>query len=106
MFSTKVHIGVIAAILLALPLSACLAPEVEETKPTDAQSLVDGLVYVKAKNGLCFGVGTTSRVSTGGTVAMSNVLVQVDCNSVTLSPTVVPQTTPASAAASALGVDQ
>lgn len=59
-------------------------PSVEETKPEDAQTLVDSLVYVKAKNGLCFGVTTTSRMATSGSAAYNNHLVQVDCATVKL----------------------
>jgi hypothetical protein len=67
-------------------LSACdvLNPSAEKTEPVDAQALVDALVYVKAKNGLCFGVGTTSRISTGGSATYSNHVVNVLCEDVGL----------------------
>ena len=61
-FRTVVFVAVAMA-----ALSGCLEPSAEKTAPADAQMLADSLVYVKAKNGLCFGVGTTSRVDTGAT---------------------------------------
>jgi hypothetical protein len=54
------------------------------TKPTEAQALVDALVYVKAKNGLCFGVGTTSRMDTGARLSYTNQVVHVPCAAVGL----------------------
>jgi len=65
--------------LLILPLAACFEPEVEVTKPQDAKALVESLVYVKANNGLCFGVTTTSRISTNATMALNNLIVHVPC---------------------------
>lgn len=70
-------------IALALCCAAC-APSVEETKPEDANDLVNGLHYVKAKNGLCFGVATTSRISGKFDVAYNVVLVSVECERVGL----------------------
>jgi hypothetical protein len=54
-----------AGLGLMLALTGCLEPSAEVTKPNEAQALADALVYVKAKNGLCFGVGTTSRTKVG-----------------------------------------
>lgn len=71
-------------LLLCLALTGCLEPSVKETKPDDAQTLVDSMVYVRAKNGLCFGVGTTSRMSTNGTLAYANQVVTVPCEAVGL----------------------
>ena len=68
-----------------LMLSGCLEPEAEKTDRKEAQKLADSLEYVKSnKTGICFGVGTTSRLSTNGTVAYNNVMVVVDCKSVGL----------------------
>lgn len=67
-----------------LTLSGCLEPSVEQTKPEEAQSIVDGLTYVKSKNGLCFGVGTTSRIDTGGKLSYTVQLVNVPCDVVGL----------------------
>lgn len=63
----------------AVLLGGCLTPEPKETKAEDAQKLVDSMRYVKAKNGLCFGVATVDRISTNGTLAMNQMIVQVDC---------------------------
>lgn len=74
-------------LIAALPalLSGCLfTPEVESTSAADAQKLVDSLTYAKAKNGVCFGVGTISRVSTNGTAAENMVLAYVPCEAVGL----------------------
>ena len=68
----------------ALALSGCFEPSAEVTKPDEAQALVDALVYVKAKNGLCLGVGTTSRIDTGAKVSYTNQIVTVPCAAVGL----------------------
>lgn len=65
-------------ILTLVALTGC-APEVVETKPENAQAVVDSLVYVQAKNGLCFGVTSTHRVSSSLTVAENQLLVSVPC---------------------------
>lgn len=68
-------------------LTGCLFdPEPVETTKAQAQSVADSLVYVKSKNGLCFGVGTTARFSTSGSVAQSSVMVHVECDKVGLGP--------------------
>ena len=64
---------------LMLALTGCLEPSAEVTKPDEAQALADALVYVKAKNGLCFGVGTTSRMDTGAKLSYTNQVVNVPC---------------------------
>ena len=66
-------------------LSAC-SPTVRKTEPTDAQNLVDAFVFVKAKNGLCFGVSTTSRLDTGGNTSYTFQVVPVPCAAVGLEP--------------------
>jgi hypothetical protein len=68
-------------VIAAFVLSAC-APSVEKTEEKDAQALVDSFTYVRAKSGLCFGIGTTSRLSSSGSVAYAVVVVPVDCKSV------------------------
>lgn len=74
----------IALVLFVLLLGGCMEPEIEKTAPEDAQSLVDSFVYKKANNGLCFGVTTTSRLSSNFTVAEANLVVLVDCSRVGL----------------------
>lgn len=73
-------------VALAVLMTACgvFEPDVEVTKPQHAQEAADSFVYVKAKNGLCFGVTTLSRMSTGGYVAMNNIIVHVPCEAVGL----------------------
>lgn len=63
---------------LALALSGC-APTPQETAPNEAQALVGSMVYVRAKNGLCFGVSTTARLDTGGKLSQTNQVVHVPC---------------------------
>lgn len=70
----------VVAIVTTFALVGCLEPSPEVTEIGDAQELVDNLTYVKAKNGICFAVGTTSRISTNGTVAYSNQLTTVPCD--------------------------
>jgi len=69
---------------LTLGLAGCMEPTAETTKPADAQTLADALVYVKAKNGLCFGVGTTRRMDTGAKLSYTNQVVNVPCAAVGL----------------------
>lgn len=75
----KLHIAVLLASSTLL-LAGCFEPEPEETKPEDAQALVDSMVFVKSKQGLCFGVSTTSRFNTGGVASYSNQVVWVPCD--------------------------
>jgi len=72
------------ALAACLALTGCLEPSPEETTPKSAKELVDAMVYVKAKNGLCFGVATTTRWSTNGTAAAANIVVEVACEKVGL----------------------
>ena len=74
----------ILILLCAVALAGCMEPSAEETKPADAKTLADALVYVKAKNGLCFGVGTTSRMDTGAKISYTNQIVAVQCSDVGL----------------------
>lgn len=69
----------LSIIFLAAALAAC-APQVEKTEVKDAQALVDSFLYVKAKNGLCFGITTTSRISSNIIVAENNHVVLVPTN--------------------------
>ena len=71
-------------LLVALALCGCLEPSAEVTKLGEAQRPVDALVYVKAKSGLCFGVGTTSRMDTGAKLSYTNQIVTVPCAAVWL----------------------
>lgn len=74
----------VLAALLCLLLAGCFEPSPKETTPQDAQALVDSMTYVKAKNGLCFGVTTTKRMSPSGTGTLINLVVEVDCVKVAL----------------------
>ncbi len=71
-------------LFLSVPmmLTGCLEPEAEKTSGKSAQELVDSMTYVKAKNGLCFGVGTVSKWSTNGTASMNVFAVSVDCGKI------------------------
>ena len=69
----------IIALILCSTLTGCLTPEPQETKPEDAQSLVDSMVYVRAKNGICYGVATVLRMNTSGAVAENQMIVPADC---------------------------
>lgn len=71
----------------ALLLTGCLEPEVERTEPLHAKKLIESLQYIKAKNGLCFGVTTVSRKNTNGVVAMNNIVVNVNCDEAGLNKT-------------------
>jgi hypothetical protein len=82
-----VKAGLILGLVAALALAGCdalMTPDVEKTKPSDAQALVDSFVFVKSNKGLCFGVTTTSRMSTNATVALNQLVVPVDCDKVGL----------------------
>jgi hypothetical protein len=70
-------------LLISVTLIAC-TPDVEETKPQDAQSLIDGITYVKAKNGLCFGVVTVSRIDSNLHTAINQMITNVPCKDVGL----------------------
>lgn len=72
------------ALACAAMLSGCLEPGAEKTSEKEAQALVDAMTFVKSKHGICFGIGTISRMSTSGTLAMNNVAVVVDCKTVGL----------------------
>lgn len=74
----------VLAALLCLLLAGCFEPSPKETTPQDAQALVDAMTYVKAKNGLCFGVATARRFSTDGSGALATLAVEVDCAKVKL----------------------
>ena len=73
-------IAMLTIVVATFALTGCLQPSAEKTETVDAQALVDSLTYVKAKNGLCFGVATTSRMSTNISYSESNLLVVVECN--------------------------
>lgn len=75
----------ITIMFITITLSACrVEPTAEVVDKTDAVNLVESLSYVKAKNGLCFGVGLTSRISPGGTMSYTNQLVNVPCEQIGL----------------------
>ena len=59
-------------------------PTVSETRIDDAQSYIDGLEYLKAKNGLCFGVVTVYRIGTNGAAAQNSMITHVPCDAVGL----------------------
>lgn len=72
----KYIVAIAAALLL---LTGCLEPEPVVTKPEDAQSLVDHIVYVKDRRGICYAVASVQRISTGGHVAENVMMSEVDC---------------------------
>jgi len=75
------------AALIALTLSGCegaFTPEPVVTKSSDASKLVESIIYVKAKNGICFGVTGVGKLSTGGHYNESQMVVVVDCGKVNL----------------------
>lgn len=80
----KKILTIATALACAAMVSGCLEPEAEKTSVKDAQALVDAMTFVKSKHGLCFGIGTVSRMSTNATLAMNNVAVVVDCKAVGL----------------------
>lgn len=53
--------------------------EAQQTTLHSAAELVNALTYVKAKNGICFGVGTASRVMPDVQRIEVPVLTAVDC---------------------------
>lgn len=59
-------------------------PTVSETITDDAQSYVDEMKYLKAKNGLCFGVVTVYRIGTNGAAAQNSMITHVPCDAVGL----------------------
>jgi hypothetical protein len=86
----KTHLPILCRIISTLiivvstsALTGCVQRSAEINKVSDAQALVDAITYVKAKNGLCFGV-VTIQTSTNLTVGEGNLLVVVDCNKVGL----------------------
>lgn len=64
-------------------ISAC-TPRVNKTNTEDALNLVEGLTYTKAKNELCFGVCTVSRLSSGVHKAINQIITYVPCKEVGL----------------------
>lgn len=70
-------IKILSGIFLVVLLTAC--SEATKTDPVDAQNLVDAMTYVKAKNGLCFGVATIERLSTSISYTQNLVVTSVDC---------------------------
>lgn len=70
---------VLILIALAAVLTGCLEPEPVVTKPEDAQSLADHIVYVKDKRGICYAVASVQRISTGGGLAENVMFTAVDC---------------------------
>jgi len=69
----------ILALAVALLLTGCLEPEAVATKPADAQALVDHVVYVKDKRGICYAVTSVQRMSTSGSLAENVMFASVDC---------------------------
>lgn len=66
-------------------LAGCLEPVPTKTEAKDAQALVDAMTFVRHRSGLCFGVTTMQKMSTGANLSMSVAMVQVDCAAVGLA---------------------
>lgn len=77
-----------ASLITICLLSGCVkdffAPEVTQTSQQDAQTYVDSLVFVKHKNGLCFGVTTYNKMSTNISQSTSIIVTNVPCEKVGL----------------------
>ncbi len=72
-----------AASVLTVGLAGC-TPTPTVTKVDDAQKLVDSMTFVKAENGLCWGVATVERLSSNATLAVNQSIVPVECAKVGL----------------------
>ena len=66
-------------VLAAVLLTGCLEPDPINTKPEDAQALVDHITYVKDKRGICYAVASVHRISTSGGLAENVMFTAVDC---------------------------
>jgi hypothetical protein len=75
--------AMIGASLLTAVLYGC-TQQPKETESDEAQTLVDSMKYVKAKNGLCFGVVTVDRFSSNGTTARNQMIVPAECSKIGL----------------------
>ena len=71
-------------ICAALLIAGCRMTEPSETPAADAREVVDSLVYVKARNGICFGVTTMTRLSSSGSITENVLLVSVSWEGVGL----------------------
>lgn len=71
-------------IVVAIALLSACAPKPEKTAPKDASAFVNSFVYTKANNGLCFAVGTYSRLDTNADTSYELVVVNVPCEKVAL----------------------
>lgn len=65
-------------------LTGCLDNSATNTDPAMAKDLVNSMVYVKAQNGLCFGVASFDKIDTGAKASTTQVVVSVDCNKIGL----------------------
>jgi hypothetical protein len=75
---TKTSVFVFVALLFGC------TPQPKETNSDDAQTLVNAMTYVKAKNGVCFGVVTVDRVSSNAIIATNQMIVPVECSKIGL----------------------
>lgn len=71
-------------ICAALLIAGCRMTEPSETPVEDAREVVESLVYVKARNGLCFGVTTMTRGSSSGSFTENVLLASIPCEGVGL----------------------
>jgi len=69
----------ILALLPVLLLAGCLEPGAVSTTPEDAQALVNHIVYVKDRRGICYAVTSVQRLSTSGSLAENIMFASVDC---------------------------
>jgi len=79
----RVAAMICGASVLTVGLGGC-TPTPTVTKVDDAQKLVDAMTFVKAKNGLCYGVATVERLSSNATLAVNQSIVPVECGKVGL----------------------
>lgn len=69
----------------SITLAACdLTPKPVKTDVRDAAALVDSLEFHKSKIGVCFGITSVRRMSSGGHLAENQMITYVPCKEVGL----------------------
>lgn len=74
----------IITIFVVSVLVGCKLTSPTETDRKSVQEVADSLHYVKARNGLCFGVTLMERISTSGAYTENFLIVNVPCQAVGL----------------------